>query len=126
MCAAFSLKLLPSLDGLDRDCPYQLFHGRKPFIDNLKVFACAAYGLIPSHIKNNTPGDTSVFCVIVGYDDTRNGYRLLNPNNFSVVVSPSCRFDETQFPFRQEVFGKVQQLMNKVIGVILVVPGAVA
>ena len=124
MCAAYLLNLLPSRGGVDGDCPYQLFHGRKPTIDNLKVFGCAAYGLIPSQIRNTKLGDTSVLCVMVGYDDTRKAYRLFNPNNFSVVVSASCRFDETTFPFRQEGFGKVQQLMPKAIGVTPAVPGA--
>ena len=41
-----------------------------------------------------------------------------------MVVSASCRFDETTFPFRQESFGKVQQLMPKAIGVTPAVPGA--
>ena len=124
MCAAYLLTLLPSRGGVDGDCPYQLFHGRTPSIDNLKVFGCAAYGLIPSQIRNTKLGDTSVLCVMVGYDDTRKAYRLFNPNNFLVVVSASCRFDETTFPFRQEGFGKVQQLMPKAIGVTPAVPGA--
>ena len=66
MCAAYLLNLLPSRGGVDGDCPYQLFHGMKPSIDNLKVFGYAAYGLIPSQIRNTKLGDPSVLCVMVG------------------------------------------------------------
>ena len=94
-------------------------------IDNLKVFGCGAFESIHGQVRNTKVGDTSVMCVMVGYDDTRKAYRLFNRNNSSVVVSASCWFDETTFPFRQESFEKVQQLMPKATAVIPAVPGAI-
>ncbi len=71
----------------------------KPDVRQLRVFGCAAYGLVPIPIRNTKLGDTSVLCVMVGYEDTRKAYRLFNPNTNSVVVSATCRFDEAAFPF---------------------------
>ena len=124
MCAAYLLNLLPSRGGTGGESPYELFHKRKPDVRQLRVFGCAAYGLVPIPIRNTKLGDTSVLCVMVGYDDTRKAYRLFNPNTNSVVVSATCRFDEAAFPFKDEGFAKVQVLMPKAIGITPAVPGA--
>ena len=117
MCAAYLLNLLPTRGSKGVECPYQLFYGRKPKVDHLKVFGCAAYGLIPTQIRNTKLGDTSVLCVMVGYDDTRKAYRLFNPNNHNVVVSSSCRFDESVFPFKQSGFAEGVLVLPPAIGV---------
>ena len=117
MCAAYLLNLLPTRGSKGSECPYKMFYGRKPKVDHLKVFGCAAYGLIPAAIRNTKLGDTSVLCVMVGYDDTRKAYRLFNPNNHNVVVSSSCRFDESVFPFRQNGFAEGTLILPPAIGV---------
>ena len=71
MCAAYLLNLLPARGSKGSECPYKMFYGRKPKVDHLKVFGCAAYGLIPTQIRNTNFGGTSDLCVMVGYDDTR-------------------------------------------------------
>ena len=69
-------------------------------------------------------GDTNTLGDMVGHDDTKKAYRLYNPNNSSVMISASGWFVRTTFPFRQEGFGKVPQLMHKAIGVTPAVLGA--
>ena len=51
--------------------PLQAWSGKKPSVNNLRVFGCAAY----SHIPKDERDSKARRCVLLGYRDTTKGYR---------------------------------------------------
>ena len=51
---------------------------------------------------------TNLLIVRVGYDDTRNAYRLFNPNINSVGVSVPFRFDDAAFHLKMNVLQRFE------------------
>ena len=66
--------------------PLQAWSGKKPSVNNLKVFGCAAY----SHIPKDERGKLSPKarkCIFLGYGDVTKGYRLCDPIKAHVIHS---------------------------------------
>jgi hypothetical protein len=55
--------------------PYELWFGRKPKIDHLRIFGCEAYAHIPACDRRKLD-PKSIKCIFVGYCDTTKAYRL--------------------------------------------------
>lgn len=75
--------------------PYEIFKGKKPKIDHLRVFGCVCY------VKVDTPfvkklDDRSRTLVHMGIKPASKAYRLYDPKNRRTVMSRDVHFDETK------------------------------
>ena len=73
--------------------PLQAWSGKKPSVNNLQVFACAAY----SHISKDERGKLSSKaqkCIFLGYGDVTKGYRLYDTIKARIIHSRDVVFDE--------------------------------
>ena len=71
--------------------PYELWHGLKPDISNLKIFGSRAYAHIPKSNRQKLD-QTSSPMIMVGY--VTNGYRLYDPESDKIVSARNVTFDE--------------------------------
>ena len=55
--------------------PYEAIYGEKPKVENLRVFGCTAYSLIPKDEQHKLDFKASK-CIFLGYPCNRKGYRL--------------------------------------------------
>ncbi|GKB08822.1 retrovirus-related pol polyprotein from transposon TNT 1-94 [Tanacetum coccineum] len=76
--------------------PYELWNGRKPNLDYLRVWGCLAYYRTPEpkRSKLEARGIKSVF---VGYAKNSKAYRLLDENSGVIIKSKDVEFFEDKF-----------------------------
>jgi hypothetical protein len=81
------------LRGLGSFTPYELFFNRRPRIDNLRVFGCDCYKLLPTFPK--IPGQMArkrlIYC---GESADRVGFRCFDPLTFKYSTEFELIFDE--------------------------------
>src|SRR3954462_3463128 len=56
--------------------PEEVWTGKKPHIEHLRVFGCDAYALIKDHQHKLHPKGEK--CILVGYEENSKAYRLWN------------------------------------------------
>jgi hypothetical protein len=82
------------LTGLDPYTPYELFFQKRPRINNLRVFGCDAYKLLPTYPK--IPGQMARKRLIyVGESADRVGFRCFDPVTYKFSTEFELIFDET-------------------------------
>lgn len=79
---------------------YEKFFGRKPSYNHLKTFGCVAYYHQPKHLRNKLE-ETSVKMMFIGYTNSTVNYRLLDPENLTVITTNDVRFDESELYFTE-------------------------
>lgn len=95
---AVFLKNISPTKALSDMVPYEAWTGVKPDISHLRVFGCCAYVHIRKE-KTKKLGDRSRTCILVGYDDERKAYRLLDPTEpRKVFPERNVVFNENLFP----------------------------
>jgi hypothetical protein len=63
---------------LDDKTPHEVWTGKKPSLEHLRVFGCDAYVHVPK--ENRSKLDNKVEkCIFIGYKDGVKGYKLWNP-----------------------------------------------
>lgn len=97
--AAYIQNRMPSR--VVRKTPYELWHGRKPDLSNLRVFGCDAYVRIPD-AKRGKLDEKAEKLTFVGYDCRAKAYRFLNRKNRKITVSRDARFLELGSEFQEE------------------------
>ena len=75
--------------------PFEIWHGRKPDYENLRVFGCAAYVHIPA-AKRNKLQPQSTLMIFIGYCPSRGGYQFLDPESRTVHFSDHAKFIESR------------------------------
>lgn len=79
--------------GLGRYTPYELFFHKRPRVENLRVFGCDAYKLLPIYPK--VPGQMArkrlIYC---GETADRMGFRCFDPIEFKFTTEFELIFDE--------------------------------
>lgn len=91
MTAAYLQNRLPSR--VVAKTPFELWTGRKPSFEHLRVFGCDAYVHVPS-AKRSKFDEKSVKLTFVGYSEDHKGYRFLDPTTNRVTISRDARFIE--------------------------------
>nr|KAJ0197577.1 hypothetical protein LSAT_V11C700367030 [Lactuca sativa] len=83
--------------------PYELWKGRKPNLDYLKMWGCVAYYRTPDpkRIKLGARANKSLF---IGYAHNSKAYRLLDTESGVVVESRDVEFFEDSFSRDEEKF----------------------
>ena len=74
--------------------PYELWHGEKPNVSNLRVFGCVCFVNIPKAKKLERQSFKGVF---VGYPEGTKGYKIYNVASKSFVRSRDVEFYEHEF-----------------------------
>ncbi|KAJ0909110.1 putative RNA-directed DNA polymerase [Helianthus annuus] len=97
LTAVYLINRLPSSVLLGKS-PYELMFGFKPSFAHLRVFGCLCF----STILNNS--DKLSFnaekCVLIGYSNTKKGYKLWSLDNKKEFYSRDVKFYENVFPFK--------------------------
>ncbi|KAM1189908.1 hypothetical protein ACFX2J_025523 [Malus domestica] len=78
--------------------PYELWHGRKPDLSNLKVWGCKAHVLIPKPLRNKLQAKT-LECKFIEYPDNSIRYRFYHPEK-GLIESKDATFIETTDLFK--------------------------
>lgn len=99
--ATFLINRMPS-KVLQNASPYFALFKRNPDYKFLRVFGCLCYPFIRPY-NNHKLQYRSLKCVFLGYSLHHKGYLCLDNLIGRIYVSPHVVFDETQFPFAQNI-----------------------
>ena len=80
--------------------PYEAIYGEKPKVENLRVFGCTAYSLIPKDERHKLDFKARK-CIFLGYPCNRKGYRLYDQSIRRVIHSRDVRFNESVCGFEK-------------------------
>ncbi|KAM1031938.1 hypothetical protein ACFX2I_035575 [Malus domestica] len=92
MCAVHVINRLP-LSPNNMKTPYELMFGDKPSVKHFKVFGSICYVHVPDS-KRGKLDSKAKKCIFVGYDERKKGWRCMDPETHSCVVSRDVIFDE--------------------------------
>lgn len=104
--AAYLINRSPSRTNPENKTPYEIWHGSKPNLKNLKVFGAVAFRHVPEEVRHQMVTSQrrrgNIFdakiCpraekrILIGYTNT--GYNVLDPSTEKVVSSCDVRFNE--------------------------------
>ena len=89
------------IKGLGKHTPYELWYHKRPRVDQLKVFGCYCYKLLPKFPK--VPGQQAREKLIyVGETADRLGFRVFNPRTYKFSTEFELIFDENSVAERGE------------------------
>ena len=99
---------------LDYKIPEELWSGKKPHYDHLRVFGCKAYAHVPKELRHKLD-PKSHKCIFVGYGagygaDGEMGYRLWHPKSCNIIRSSDVIFNESKMhkhPLREIEYRRV-------------------
>ena len=73
--------------------PFELFFGRKPNLNNLRVIGCRAYAHVPDAIRKKLDAKATP-CWLVGYGEATKGWILWDPVKRVFITSRDVTFNE--------------------------------
>jgi hypothetical protein len=81
--------------------PEEAFSGKKPNVENLRIFGCPVYSHIPKDKRNKLEpsGKKGIF---VGYSDSSKAYRIYIPEQHKIEVSRDVMFNK-RMAFRKSI-----------------------
>ncbi|GKC02205.1 ribonuclease H-like domain-containing protein [Tanacetum coccineum] len=98
LTATYLINRLPT-SVLNGKSPYDLVYNKPLSLKHLRSFGCLAYATILNiHDKF---GSRSEKCVLVGYFNSKKGYKLWSLDNKQIIYSRDVAFFEDIFPFKQ-------------------------
>eukprot|EP00737_Agarophyton_chilense_P003002 gb/GEZJ01003471.1/.p1 GENE.gb/GEZJ01003471.1/~~gb/GEZJ01003471.1/.p1 ORF type:complete len:730 (-),score=111.20 gb/GEZJ01003471.1/:63-2252(-) len=91
--------------------PYELWHGQKPDVSNLRVFGSRCWYKVVDH-KLKKLEERGVEAIFIGYTPGSHGYKLWDSEKKKVIVSRDVRFDEfsgsdNQFSYEEEDYADI-------------------
>ena len=101
LSTAVFLRNLSFTSAVPEITPLQAWSGKKPSVNNLKVFGCAAYSHIPKDERGKLSSKARK-CIFLGYGDVTKGYRLYDPIKARIIHSRDVVFDEISLGFEKE------------------------
>lgn len=99
--AAFIINRSPC-SGLNETTPEEIWSGKKPNLDFMRVFGCKAMVHVPKG-KRRKFDPKSTECYMIGYSESSKAYRLHNFSDGKVIVSRDVVFLENEY---REVIGE--------------------
>ena len=78
--------------------PYELWTGKKPSLNHIKIWGC------PAHVKRfnvDKLGSRTDRCLFVGYPKMTTGFYFYNPNENKVFVSRNATFLEEDYSLNE-------------------------
>jgi hypothetical protein len=80
---------------LDDKTPHEVWSGKKPSLQHLRVFGCDAYVHVPKENRSKMDKKAEK-CIFIGYKDGVKGYKLWNPETKKIVYSRDVVFREVK------------------------------
>ena len=81
--------------------PYEVWYSRKADLNNLRVFGCVAYGLVPAAKRKKFDNRTEKM-KFLGYHKGHRGYKLMEKGSNRVLYRTDVTFDESNFKLTEE------------------------
>ena len=81
--------------------PHEAYIGKKPFVSHFKIFGCDCYVYVPNNERNKLQ-PKSTKCILLGYSDDKNAYKLYEPTTKTIVSSHDMVFKEEQHVVEDE------------------------
>ncbi|GJU79874.1 ribonuclease H-like domain-containing protein [Tanacetum coccineum] len=98
LIATYLINRLPT-SVLNGKSPYDLVYNKLHSLKHLRSFGCLAYAtILNSHDKFRSMSEKYV---LVGYSNSKKGYKLWSLNNKQIIYSRDVKFFEDIFPFKQ-------------------------
>uniref|UniRef100_A0A2N9HDI0 CCHC-type domain-containing protein n=1 Tax=Fagus sylvatica TaxID=28930 RepID=A0A2N9HDI0_FAGSY len=94
--------------------PYELWNGRKPNLNYLKVWGCIAYFRVPDP-KRTKLGPRAIKSVFVGYAVNSKAYRLLDLSSNTIVESRDVEFIKNKFISDSQIEPKQTQQSDSLV-----------
>uniref|UniRef100_A0A2N9HGA4 Uncharacterized protein n=1 Tax=Fagus sylvatica TaxID=28930 RepID=A0A2N9HGA4_FAGSY len=94
--------------------PYELWNGRKPNLNYLKVWGCIAYFRVPNS-KRTKLEPRAIKSVFVGYAVNSKAYRLLDLSSNTIVESRDVEFIENKFISDSQIEPKQTQQSDSLV-----------
>jgi hypothetical protein len=87
--------------------PEEAFLGKKPNVENLKIFGCPVYSHIPKDKRNKLEplGKKGIF---MGYNDSSKAYRIFIPEQHKIEVSRDVTFNE-RMAFKKSIKENIEE-----------------
>jgi hypothetical protein len=87
--------------------PEESFSGKKPNVENLRIFACPVYSHIPKDKRNKLEplGKKGIF---VGYNDSSKAYRIYIPEQHKIEVNRDVTFNE-KMVFKKSIEENIEE-----------------
>jgi hypothetical protein len=98
--ACYLVNRSPS-SALDDTTPHEVWSGKKPFLQHLRVFGCDTYVHVPKENRSKLDNKAEK-CIFIGYKDGVKGYKLWNPETKKIVYSRDVVFREVKDVSKQE------------------------
>ena len=78
--------------------PFELWHGHKPNLDNLRIFGCIAFAFVPE-AKRNKLDARATKSIFIGYGEANGykAYKLFNPKPKESSSAEVCFFKKIHF-----------------------------
>ncbi|GJX00906.1 retrotransposon protein, putative, ty1-copia subclass [Tanacetum coccineum] len=119
LMATYLLNKIPRKE--KEETPYELWMGRKPSYQYLRVWGCLAKVAVPTP-KAQKIGPKSVDCIFIGYAKNNTAYRFIvheskNPDiqKNTIMESRNASFFENIFPCLSKETGSSSRLDDKVV-----------
>ncbi|GJW13118.1 retrovirus-related pol polyprotein from transposon TNT 1-94 [Tanacetum coccineum] len=119
LTATYLLNKIPRKE--KEETPYELWMGRKPSYQYLRVWGCLAKVVVPTP-KAQKIGPKSVDCIFIGYAKNNTAYRFIvheskNPDiqKNTIMESRNASFFENIFPCLSKETGSSSRLDDKVV-----------
>lgn len=97
LTAVYLINRSPTTALPDGKLPAEIWYGKMPDLNKLRVFGCIAYAHKVKGERNGKFDSHSRKCIMLGYCD--NGYRLWCLELNRIIVASSVKFDETKNQF---------------------------
>jgi uncharacterized protein (DUF1330 family) len=87
--------------------PEEAFSGKKPNVENLRIFGCPVYSHIPKDKRNKLEpsGKKGIF---MGYSDSSKAYRIYIPEQHKIEVSRDVTFNE-KMAFKKSIEENIEE-----------------
>jgi hypothetical protein len=85
----------------------EAFSGKKPNVENLRIFGCPVYSHIPKDKRNKLEpsGKKGIF---VGYSESSKAYRIYIPEQHKIEVSRDVTFNE-KMAFKKSIEETIEE-----------------
>jgi hypothetical protein len=93
---------------LDDKTPHEVWTGKKPSLQHLRVFGCDAYVHVPKENRSKLDKKDEK-CIFIGYKDGVKGYKLWNPETKKTVYSRDVVFREVKDVSKQEFLPRPEE-----------------
>ncbi|PKU84061.1 Retrovirus-related Pol polyprotein from transposon TNT 1-94 [Dendrobium catenatum] len=105
--AVYLINRMPSPNTQNKS-PLQLMFNIIPNYKHLRTFGCECFPLLPRHERTKLQPKSNSF-IFIGYSDIHKGYKCLNQESNSIIISRNVTFLEDSFPYQTNTSSLRQQ-----------------